>query len=257
MPHSSARDDSAGGSGVARAVADFRAVFGDGASDTSSASSPRSASCRRDSTPGLLPHKATTDALLKETVSLSDGCGGSNDAGSLDGDFRSDAPSAYDPDAELLSTQEDDVPEPAVEGCGPFPVNSLEDYCAYLFLSGQCSVTEASYDIFWRFRNVGRPAHNLLRDKTTIRRVVAPAIREQWCLSIEGASVPATREAGGMMQVAYILPNTHVKRAIAFRGTEDPFFATTGSAADADLNPEYCDSPMHQKRCQGLCPHLQ
>jgi len=115
-------------------VADFRGVFGDGASDASSASSPGSAFCSRDSTPGLLPHKETTEAVLKENISLSHGGGSSNDAGSLDGDDPSDALSANDPDAELLSTDEGDVPEPAVGGCGPVPVNSLEDYCAYLFL---------------------------------------------------------------------------------------------------------------------------
>ncbi|OSX72729.1 hypothetical protein BU14_0408s0007 [Porphyra umbilicalis] len=41
-----------------------------------------------------------------------------------------------------------------------------------------------------------------------------------------------------MMQVTNILPSTHVKRDIAFRGTYDLFLAATGSAADTDLEPE-------------------
>jgi len=60
-----------------------------------------------------------------------------------------------------------------------------------------------------------------------------------------------------MMQVTNILPSTHVKRDIAFRGTDDLFLAATGSAADTDLEPEYYDSPMHQNRRQVTCPHLQ
>ena len=251
---------------MARAVADFRAVFGDGASDASSSASPPSTASSPVTTPGLCPPNSTAHLVLDEIDALGDGedsstgtddDGGSGDgAGSHKSDDHSDVPSAYDADAELLSTDDDDVPEAAIGGSGPMPVTSFEDYCAYLFLSGQCNVTEASYDIFRRFHNVGRPAHALLRDKTTIRRVVAPAVRAKWGLKIEEAAVPSTRDVGGMVNVTYILPSTHVKRDIAFRGTYDLFFAATGPDADPDLEPEYCDSPMHRNRRHVTCPHL-
>ena len=243
---------------AATTTGNIREVFG---SDASTGGWPSSSSSSADSAAAPLqpiPAPATACSGPKGVAGLTDADGSCSSSSSSDDRARSDASSTYDPDAELTTSDADDVPEFRVGGgcSGPIPVTSLEDYCAYLFLSGQCNVTEASYDIFRKFYNNDRPQQKQLRDKTTIRRVVAPAIRAQWGLKMEEASVAATREAGGPIQVSYILPSTHVKRDVAFRDTYNLFFAASGPDADPELEPEYCDSPMHLDRRQVTCPLL-
>jgi len=150
-----------------------------------------------------------------------------------------------------LSTDEDEAFEPV----GLAPVSTVEDYCAFLFLSGQTNITEAAYNIFRMLFNAERAnGAGRLRCITTIRRQVAPAMREAWGLPLQMGSIPATDATGDPKSVYFILPSTHVKRDVSFRGTYDLFFAALGPDADGTLEPEYYHSMMHLKRKMVTCP---
>jgi len=168
-------------------------------------------------------------------------------AASSDGSERaSDDGSPYASEDDIwLSTDEYEAFEPV----GLAPVSTVEDYCAFLFLSGQANITEAAYNIFRMFFNAERAnGAGRLRCITTIRRKVAPAMREAWGLPLQIGGIPATDATGDPKSVYFILPSTHVKRDVSFRGTYDLFFAALGPDADGTLEPEYYHSMMHLKR---------
>jgi len=204
----------------------------------------------------LLPADGDGGLELSDECRLDGSCSDSVEGTSVDS--ATSSPYASEDEAFLSSDEDDNVVQPGGLRGGLAPVKALEDYCAFLFLSGQCNVTEAAYDIFRKFFNADRAVgEGRLRCISTIRRTVAPGMRSAWGLPLEVATIPAREVGAPPKTIHYILPSTHVKRDVAFRATYDLFLAALKPDAIGALEPEYYDSPMHLQRQSITSPHRQ